>query len=251
MPTRDVAGQVQAAFRGALTVEDFVARWRAALGADGFDADDALLIVAVCRDELCEPFVVLLERDWGPAFHAGSLAGLLTLGRTGIGAAARHAPEEPGQPLRYVVVAAAHIGMDATGGFGSFRRSHQDVPSGTCGALMAFRGELVGSRLRLGFDPVDPEMSLLRERLLPALPYGEIPDPVVLTQLVAEVIDADLRELLGWFTSVAPGGHEVRTAVVTGILVHTEAGDWFQPQHPRIWSSHHPERAVDLGAAAR
>lgn len=247
----DLAERVRQAFPGALPVAEFAARWRAVLDADGFDADDALLVVAVCRDELCHPLVGLLERVWGPAFDAGSLAGLLTLGRTGIGAAARHAPDEPGQPLRYVVVAAAHIGLDATAGFGYFRRSHQETPSGACGALMALHAELLGGRLRLGFDPVDPEMSLLRQRLVSALPYGEVPDPVALTRVVADVIDQDLRELLEWFTSVVPGGHEVRTAVVTGIQVHTEAGDWFQPHHPRIWSSSQPERAVDLGLGTR
>ena len=134
---------------------------------------------------------------WGPAFQLGSLGGLLTIGRTGIAAVASHAPREPGEPVRYVVVAAAHIGVDEAGTFGYLRREHQEVSSRTCGALMAFRDELLTSRLRLGYDPVDPEMSLLRERILTALVYGDIPEPVELTQVVARVIDEDLRDLLG------------------------------------------------------
>ena len=152
--------------------------------------------MGTCRDEVCFPFVAQLEAVWGPAFQLGSLGGLLTIGRTGIAAVASHAPLEPGEPVRYVLVAAAHIGVDDAGTFGYLRREHQEVSSRTCGALMAFRDELLTSRLRLGYDPVDPEMSLLRERILTALVYGDIPEPVELTQVVARVIDEDLRDLL-------------------------------------------------------
>jgi Limiting CO2-inducible proteins B/C beta carbonyic anhydrases len=246
MPTRTLATQIRDEFPGAVPAKDFVARWRALCFAAGFTADTALLAVGTCRDEVCFPFVAQLEGVWGPAFQLGSLGGLLTVGRTGIAAVASHAPLEPGQPVRYVLVAAAHIGVDGSGTFGYLRREHQEVSSRTCGALMAFRDELLTSRLRLGYDPVDPEMSLLRERILTALVYGDIPEPVELTQVVARVIDEDLRALLSWIQDASVPEREVQTAVVTGVLIHTATGDWFQAHNPRIHSTLTGERALGL-----
>ena len=111
---------------------------------------------------------------------------------------------------------------------------------------MAFRDELLTSRLRLGYDPVDPEMSLLRERVLTALVYGDIPEPVELTQIVARVIDEDLRDLLSWIQDASAPEREVQTAVVTGVLIHTATGDWFQAHDPRIHSTLTGERALEL-----
>jgi Limiting CO2-inducible proteins B/C beta carbonyic anhydrases len=111
---------------------------------------------------------------------------------------------------------------------------------------MAFRDELLTSRLRLGYDPVDPEMSLLRERILTALVYGDIPEPVELTQVVARVIDEDLRDLLRWIEQEAVAERDVQTAVVTGVLIHTATGDWFQAQGPRIHSTLTGERVLAL-----
>jgi hypothetical protein len=246
MPTRTLARQIRDEFPGAVPAEEFVAAWREACLVAGFDADTALLAVGVCRDEVCFPFVAQLEAVWGPAFQLGSLGGLLTVGRTGIAAVASHAPREPGEPVRYVLVAAAHIGVDDAGSFGYLRREHQDVSTRTCGALMAFRDELLTNRLRLGYDPVDPEMSLLRQRVLTALVYGDIPEPVELTQIVAGAIDEDLRALLDWVQGASVPEREVQTAVVTGVLIHTATRDWFQAHNPRIHSTLTGERALEL-----
>ena len=247
MPTRSLARQIRDEFPGAVPAAAFVASWAERCVGAGFDADTALLAVGTCRDEVCFPFITQLEAVWGPAFQMGSLGGLLTIGRTGIAAVAGHAPKaEPGEPVRYVIVAATHIGVDETGQFGYLRREHQSVSSRACGALMAFRDELLTSRLRLGYDPVDPEMSLLRQRILTALVYGDIPDPVELTQVVARVIDEDLRDLLALIQDSAAPDREVQVAVVTGVLIHTARGDWFQPHSPRILSTLTGERALTL-----
>ncbi len=246
MAHRSVAQRVHEGFPAAVPAGPFVAAWRQACQGLGFTSGHCLLLVGVCRDELCFPFVSELEAAWGPAFHMDSLGGLLTVGRTGIAAAAGHAPLDPGEPLRYVVVSAAHVGMDRSGSFGYVRRGHQQATSRTCGALMAFRDELLTSQLHLGPDPVDPEMTLLRQRMLSAITYGQIPEPVELTEIAARVIDEDLAELLAWMPRGAD--REVRAAVTTGVLIHTEGGDWFQAHRPRLWSSHSGEQPIELPA---
>lgn len=247
MPHRALAEHVRAGFPGAMRATEFVDRLGASCAELGFVASSSLLVVGACRDELCFPFVARLEDVWGPAFHIGSLGGLLMIGRTGIGAAFGHAPDAPGAPQRYVIVAGPHIGMDEVGEFGFLLREHQFVDSRTCGALMAFRDEVRSGCLDLGYDPDDPEMSLLRQRLVPALPAtGIVPSPVELTQLAAGLIDDDLSRLIEWRASSFPDHHEVRAAVVTGVLVHTTGGDWFAPHRSRFWSSRAGEIELSL-----
>ncbi|HEX6887581.1 MAG TPA: hypothetical protein VF143_05690 [Candidatus Nanopelagicales bacterium] len=233
MPTRSLADQVHAGFPGAVPAAAFVGDWHRACTEQGFARGNCLLVAAVCRDELCLPFVEGLEAAWGAAFHAGSLGGLLTLGRTGMAAAGDHAPDDPEQPRRIVAFGAAHVGMGEGGAFGLLRREHQFHSSRTCGALMGFREELLAGRLRLGYDPADPEMSLLRQRIFTALSYGDLPDEVGMTKVVARVIDEDLRELLDGFIADL-GDRPVVASVRTGVLIHTSAGDWFWQHDPRV-----------------
>jgi hypothetical protein len=241
---RTLAQQVQEAFPGALPADEFLAVWQAGCEREGFTSDTSLLVVGVCRDEVCAPFVADLERAWGPAFNIGSLGGVVTVGRTGMAAVAGHAPQVADQPMRYVIVACAHVGMDPAGNFGRFRRDHQSGSSRACGALMTFRDELLTGHLNLAYDPADPEMSLMRQRIFSALNYGDLPDPVELTEVAAATIAADLDALIA--ESLAVPDREVQVAVVTGVLVHTTDGDWFQGHAPRIWSSRTGQRPVVL-----
>lgn len=235
MPTRTLPQQVRSGFPEAVPAEEHLAALAVQAGARGLHPGNALLMAGVCRDEVCFPFVTRLEQAWGSAFHIGSLGGLLTIGRTGFAAAAHHAPEEPDEPRRYLVVAAAHIGMDGSGSFGYLRREHQRGQSRACGALMGFRDELVTGRLHVGFDPVDPEMSLLRQRVFSALHYGDVPDEVDLTTTVADIISEDLDDLLAWYTAGPARDGDAVFVVSTGVLIHTPAGDWFSPAPTRAW----------------
>lgn len=247
MPHRTLAEQVRSGFPDALRTAELVARLADRCTEQGFLASSTLLIAGFCRDELCFPFVAHLEDVWGPAFHVGSLGGLVTIGRTGIAAAFGHAPEDPGAPLQYLVVAGPHIGMDELGEFGQLRREHQPTDSRTCGALMSFRDALGAGDVDLRHDPDDPEMSLLRQRLVPALRDEVLPDPVRLTRLVARLIDDDLADLIRWRADSLGNAPEVRVAVVTGVLVHTSGGDWFEPHRSRFWSSRSGGFPLDLG----
>jgi hypothetical protein len=245
---RTLAEQLQDAFPGARPADQFLAAWQRRCQPEGFTADTSLLVVGVCRDEVCAPFVADLERMWGPAFNIGSLGGVITVGRTGMAAVAGHAPQVEDQPTRYVILACAHVGMDPAGNFGRYLRDHQSGSSRACGALMTFRDELLTGHLNLAYDPDDPEMSLMRQRIFSALNYGDLPDPVELTEVAAGTIAKDLDVLIAG--SLAGRDREVQVAVVTGVLVHTTDGDWFQAHRPRIWSSLTGQRPVDLDPVA-
>lgn len=222
-------GHVTDHFPGALPLEDFAVRLRTVLEPHGFAPGRALLMVGVCRDELCFPLLERLQDDWGSAFQLGSLGGLLLLGRTGLAAAQNHAPEDAG-PRRYVVVALAHVGVDDDGEVGRVRRLGQAAPSATCGALMAFHGELSEGRLDVELDPGDLEQSLLRQRLLRALRYGEVPDPLALTLVARDAIMDDLQAVAGTLDDRGPAD----VAAVGGVLVHAPDGDWVAPHRASL-----------------
>ena len=202
-------------FPGALERDVFVERSTAALAEHGFLPGTTLAMIGVCRDELTFPLVDRLQGVWGPAFDLSSLAGMLFLGRTGIAAARHHSPSEDGRQ-RFVAFVFSHIGIDDDGNVGQCRRPGQVEASPACGALVAFRNELLSGRLDVDLDPDDLEHSLLKQRLIRALPYGHVPDLVALTHLARDVILADLRELVHQLEH----GVETDIAVISGVQVH-------------------------------
>ena len=46
---------------------------------------------------------------------------------------------------------------------------------GACAALIAMRQEMLAGKLEVELDPTDVEYSLLKQGLLPRLPYGMVP----------------------------------------------------------------------------
>ncbi len=209
-------------FPEAIERETFVARSSAALAVHGFVPGTTLAMIGVCRDELTFPLVRALEGVWGPAFDLSSLAGMLFLGRTGIAAARHHAPSADGRQ-RFVAFVFSHIGIDEEGVVGRCRRPGQAEPSPACGALDAFRQELAAGRLDVDLDPGDLEQSLLKQRLLRSIRYGDVPDLVSLTRLARDVIFDDLLELV----SQLEHGADTDVAVISGVQVHGPAGSGF------------------------
>ncbi len=202
-------------FPSALPREEFVRRSTEALEPHGLVPGSTLAMIGVCRDELTFPLVDRLQSVWGPAFDLSSLAGMLFLGRTGIAAARLHAPSEDGRQ-RFAAFVFSHIGIDDDGTAGRCRRPGVHEASAACGALEAFRGELAGGRLDVDLDPGDLELSLLKQRLLRALPYGHVPDIVELTLLARDVIFDDLRMLVDQLER----GGDADIAVISGVQVH-------------------------------
>lgn len=213
---------LRATYPAAVTVVEF-ARWSAdALAPFGFDRYNSLTLVGTCRDELMFEVEHALREVWGPGFEVSSLAGMVYLGRTGIAAAAKHAPGLDGR-RRYVVFVLPHIGISSGGVVGEVERLGQTAPSAACGALAALHREIVSGS---GPDPAvlddgDIEMSMLRRALVAAVPAGGAPTLPGLT---------DLARRHATDTIIGLTDHLVRdadadVALISGIVVHGPVED--------------------------
>lgn len=229
---------VRAAFPDALRTEDFCARVDAAAHGAGYQPGATLLVTGSCRDELCFPFGDLLQRTWGSAFHIGSLGGLLFLGRTGMAAAAQHAPRGH-RRRRYLVVALTHVGFGADGTPGRVGRPHQDEESSACGALVALRDEIAQGVELAEVDPGDLEQGLLRRRLAHLWSAGSDLGILDVTLAARDAIREDLVGLRG----VLDSGGASDVLIVTGVLVHTVDGDWVGGYET---TRSHPDGRVDV-----
>ena len=202
-------------FPNAIQQEDFVRGTFEALQARGFRAENTIAFVSVCRDELTLPFVEDIKKTWGEAFIFSSLAGMIFLGKTGFLAAQHHAPNKDGRE-RHVYFAFPHIGLDAQGHIGLYRRPGRLQSSYACGALHGFQKELANRTVNLSLDPDDLEQSLLKQHLFRKLQYGDVPDLLGLTKIAQVVILEELERMI----HLTVNQKNTDFAVLTGIQIH-------------------------------
>jgi hypothetical protein len=206
-------------FGDTVAVEDFVTWSEWALARVGFRPSNCLPVVAGCRDELMAGFGDAVADVWGRPFEAGSLAGLVFLGRTGVQAALGHVPGEDGRH-RFVVFCFPHIGIDEDGTIGRVQRRGMYRASAACGALASFRGELLAGERDFAVDPQDVEQSLLRMRLTGLV--GDAPAPS-LSELTVLARAAAVDDMTG-FIDLARGTEPVDVALISGVVVHLPDG---------------------------
>lgn len=211
----DFRESLQVYFPGALPSHDYVAGTYQALQRLGFSRRNSIACAGVCRDEITRPVVDEIQGAWGEAFNFSSLAGLIFLGKTGFLAAQAHSPLEGGRE-HYVFYGLAHIGLGEQGELGLCYRTGRDDPSIACGALAAFQAELSGGRLDLSVDPLDVEMSFVKQRLFRLISYGQVPDLLGLTRLAYQAIVEDMGHML----ELTANPHTASYAVLTGIQIH-------------------------------
>jgi len=187
---------------------------RDALAQYGFEERTSLPLVSVCRDELMFGFVDAVTVHWGHCFDLSSLAGLPLMGRTGLGAALGHAPDDDGRH-RLVVFAFPHIGAD--GGIGAVHRPGVPGTTAACGAVSVARTALATGVSGVVLDPHDIEESLLVQRLRRVLGTGEVPDLPAVTELVRRAAVEELALLLA---DLSTPDIVVDWALVSGVVVH-------------------------------
>ena len=202
-------------FPNTLSEDDFVSSAYTSLSLLGFNAENTIACVGVCRDEITRSLVDKVQKVWGEAFNFSSLGGMLFLGKTGFSAAHHHAPIDGGRE-RYLYFAMAHIAIDEEGGIGACYRPGRPGTSGACGALIAFRQEMLDGDLSLELDLDDIEQSLLKHHLFRKIRYGDLPDLVTLTKIAYGVIVEDFEHIIGLTVDTAVSDY----AILSGIQIH-------------------------------
>lgn len=208
----EVPAVVRHHYPDAVPFDDAVLWSQWSLARIGFHPSTVLPVVALCRDELMLRAEQAISSTWGPAFNAGSLAGMLFLGRTGIAAALGHAPGEDGRH-RFVVFCLPHIGISDSGELGRTRRAGMYRDSSACGALLELHRQLAAGTVDSALDDSDLEQSLVRRRLAPASAATTLRE---LTESARAAAVSDVTALIGGLGTE----HPVDVAVMSGVVVH-------------------------------
>jgi len=182
----------------------------------GFTKKNTLGMVAICRDEMTGPVYSTLIQNWDKTFNCGGLGGFVFMGKTGLDAAVDHAPYNEDQTRRFVFYVFPHIGISKGGLVGKIEREGIDELSAACGALCKIVNELEEHRkIQFVLNMNDLEESLIRQKLVSHMNYGDVKDIVGLTKLALEVITEDIRRMLTHLDM-----NKVRYGVVTGVQIH-------------------------------
>ena len=214
--------ELERRYERGLSIAAFASHTRDALAGHGFTPGNSLALVGVCRDELMFPAEQALHDVWGAAFDISSLAGMVFLGRSGLAAAASHAPGIDGR-RRYIHVVMPHIGLGDDGTVGVVVRDGQAAPSSACGALVGLQRELNSGPLELRLDPDDLEMSLLRSAFAgqQALLTGVAPDLVALTEMARTIGAMEVLRL----SKALLASDTTDVALFSALLIHGPHGD--------------------------
>jgi hypothetical protein len=211
-------------FDHAIKEVDYVRKTYHVMGEFGFNADNSLASVCVCRDEISQTIRSLIKHTWGEAFNFSSLAGMFTAGKTGLKAAIHHAPQIEGRE-RYIFYVIPHIAINEDGKSGFCKRRGIKDDSSACGALCLFLSELHQGKLLIKLDEEDIEESLLKRRLLREIPYGHLPDLIELTKMTRKVVQEDLEHIIEKVVDTGKSDY----AVFTGIQIHAPDANYIWP----------------------
>ncbi|MBE0425263.1 MAG: hypothetical protein IBX72_01280 [Nitrospirae bacterium] len=203
---------------------DFVRKTYNALKEFGFNDDNSIASVCLCRDEISHTVRSIIKHIWGEAFNLSSLAGMFTAGKTGLKAAMHHAPRIDGRE-HYVYYVIPHIAINEEGKVGFCKRKGIKAKSRACGALCLFLDELSNGKIYITIDEEDIEQSLLKRRLLREIPYGQVPDLLDLTKITRKVIQEDLENALEKVVDTTKSDY----AVLTGIQIHAPDTNYIWP----------------------
>ena len=224
-------------FATTVEAQEYVAATTRSLLARGFNPQNTLTCVSVCRDEYMRRFVSLIEARWGPAFQLGGVAGAVFVGEGGWSAAMTHAPSIDTK-RRMATWVLPHIGRVAGQPPGLTLRPGVVDPVPTCGTLALLQARHVPSAeqedsrsggLLVGADvadqesllPADVEVAALVRRLRAA---GTL--PATLLEMTRRVHDCAVEDAVSLLRLSAGRGFE--TAICSGVVVHEDAGD-------RVW----------------
>ena len=200
-------------------------------------------MVNLCRDEITQSLKNKLDQVFGSSFNTNGLGGVLTCGVTGVAAGLSHAPVSKGSGKeRYVFFSFPHISVDARGEVGTISRPGRPGSSCACGALnkalidIKTQGIAANCKIPGVHEPLDPEFTILKQRLARRIRYDGIDDEgvakmdlVELTKVAERTISDDLDYLISHTVDPKKADY----AVVTGIQIHNW-GTKFDDESPNL-----------------
>ena len=199
----------------------------------GFTPENTCFAEGGCSDEINETEFKLLEQFWGERFKFGGLAGYCHGGRAGLTAVSQHVPEVAGEK-NLLLVAGPHIGYDR-GEWGKILRSGQSHNTTACGLLAAIIAEGYDTIKQKPADFFDRQRETVEQVMLPYLKKcvenGISPDIIDATKYLMQRIDRDLTDLVRDLRTHFEG----QIAVITGIAINTEIGNFFSASMVEVY----------------
>eukprot|EP00963_Diacronema_lutheri_P009871 scaffold932_cov328-Pavlova_lutheri.AAC.49 len=214
-------------FTNALGVEDFMSRLEIILAGYGFNGDNSIAMINLCRDEITQPLKEKIDMVFGQSFNTNGLGAILTCGTTGIGAGLSHSPISVSGKERYVFFSFPHIAIDASGEIGAISRPMRPGKSCACGALnkalqvIQSQG-LENTAKEAGVhEQLDPEFSILLQSLARKAKEmnqgAEVLDLVEITKMCEKMVTEHLELLISQCVDPSKADY----AVVTGVQIHS------------------------------
>lgn len=218
-------------FPSAMGVDDLMGRVEVALAGFGFTGDNSIAMTNLCRDEVTAVLKEKIEAVFGSSFNTNGLGGVLTCGVTGMGAGLSHSPVCNGGRERYVFFSFPHIAIDSSGEVGAIARPGRPKQSCACGALLKCLGELKGEGVEPSckvpgvHDPLDPEYSILKQRLARRVRYEKMDVQSLTLPVLTKVAERTITDDLEYLIEKAVDPSRADYAVITGVQIHNWASE--------------------------
>lgn len=214
--------------------DDFIKISAEKLKKYGFNYNNTIAGVCLCRDEICQSALLKIKNFWGDAFNFSSFAGIYTSGEIGIKVFMSHAPDV-GEDKKYVFYLFTHIGLDEEGNVGTCKRKGLDK-STACGALILFLNEL--SNFDKKEKEENPELILIKQKLRKEI-YNKIPDLIELTKIALRISSTDIEQTMENFIK----SEKIIYAIISGIQVHYLGKNYIVPMDSFIYMN---DKKIDL-----
>lgn len=209
-------------FKQYLPEEEFISFSSEKLLEFGFNRDNTIAGVCLCRDEICQSVLFHIRNQWGNIFNFASLGGFYNLGKVGLEIFISHAPQKD-ENRKCLIYVFTHIGIDEDGNLGVCSR--KGIRESTaCGALILLHKEistgLINTRER------NFEIDAIRNRLEREL-SDKIPSLLDITKLTLRATCEDIEKIME--NSCSQSGN-LSYGLISGIQVHYRGNNYIAPE---------------------
>ena len=217
---------VRGVYPTAVGLEAYMKAVESTLNSKGFNPDNCIALVGICRDEACRPFQTRIEESFGLSFSQCSLGGFVTMGQVGFGAAMGHCPLDPKDGReRFVFFGFPHVGVSHDHDVGKIDRTGRPS-SGACGALLGAMGQIQGAEdlAELASAPAtveEPEFSSLVSKLASQMVKENVKKEDLNVKSITDLSETVITDELEAHIAKAVEGRDCDYAVFTGTQINS------------------------------